>query len=161
MDCKRRMTWRMQKGNGLKRPHRAIAAAVVVDTSGDLLLQLRDDKPDIIYPGRIGLFGGHREDNESALECVARELAEELTYRIAPERFAPLASREGEDTEREGGTFRGDFFLVRDIPRDKIVVTEGTLLVVAPDDLARIKHKLTPTARFALDAYFAMTQKSS
>jgi 8-oxo-dGTP diphosphatase len=145
----------------LTAPHRAIAAAVVVDTAGDLLLQLRDNKPDIIYPGGIGLFGGHREDNETALECVTRELAEELTYEIAPERFVPLASREGEDTERRGGTFRGDFFVVRDIPRDKIVVTEGTLLVVAPDDLARIKSKLTPTARFALDAYFAMIQKSS
>jgi 8-oxo-dGTP diphosphatase len=151
----------MQKENGLTAPHRAIAAAVVVDTAGDLLLQLRDNKPDIIYPGGIGLFGGHREDNETALECVTRELAEELTYEIAPERFVPLASREGEDTERRGGTFRGDFFVVRDIPRDKIVVTEGTLLVVAPDDLARIKRKLTPTARFALDAYFAMIQKSS
>jgi 8-oxo-dGTP diphosphatase len=151
----------MQKENGLTAPHRAIAAAVVVDTAGDLLLQLRDDKPDIIYPGGIGLFGGHREGNETALECVTRELAEELTYDLAPERFVPLASREGEDTERRGGTFRGDFFIVRDIPRDEIVVTEGTLLVVAPDDLARIKNKLTPTARFALDAYFAMIQKSS
>ncbi len=151
----------MQKGNGLKAPHRAIAAAVVVDTLGDLLLQLRDDKPDIIYPGGIGLFGGHREGDESALECVARELAEELSYEIAPERFVPLASREGEDSERKGGTFRGDFFLVRDIPRDKIVVTEGTLVVIAPGEIARIKDKLTPTARFALDAYFAMAQKSS
>jgi 8-oxo-dGTP pyrophosphatase MutT (NUDIX family) len=151
----------MQKGNSLKGPHRAIAAAVVVDTSGDLLLQLRDDKPDIIYPGGIGLFGGHCEDNESALDCAVRELAEELTYDVAPERFVPLACREGEDTERKGGTFRGDFFLVRGIPRDKIVVTEGALLVVAPDDLDQIRSKLTPTASFALDAYVAMMQKSS
>jgi 8-oxo-dGTP diphosphatase len=145
----------------LKAPHRAIAAAVVVDTSGELLLQLRDDKPDIIYPGGIGLFGGHREDGESALECVTRELAEELSYEIAPERFVPLASREGEDSERKGGTFRGDFYVVRDIPRDRIIVTEGTLLVIAPGELARITDKLTPTARFALDAYFAMMRKSS
>lgn len=149
----------MQKGNGLKAPHRAIAAAVVVDTSGDLLLQLRDDRPDIIYPGGIGLFGGHREGDESALDCVVRELAEELTYDIATEDFLPLAYREGEDSERKGGTFRGDFFLVRDIPRDKIVVTEGTLFAIAPDELVRIENRLTPTARFALDAYFAMRAK--
>jgi 8-oxo-dGTP diphosphatase len=149
----------MQKGNGLKAPHRAIAAAVVVDTSGDLLLQLRDDRPDIIYPGAIGLFGSHREGDESALDCVVRELAEELTYDIAPGRFVPLAWREGEDSERSGGTFRGDFFLLHDIPRDKIVVTEGTLLVVAPNEISRIEKKLTPTARFALEAYFAMGAK--
>jgi 8-oxo-dGTP pyrophosphatase MutT (NUDIX family) len=151
----------MQKGNGLKAPHRAIAAAVVVDTSGDLLLQLRDDRPDIIYPGGIGLFGGHREGDESALDCVVRELAEELTYDIAPESFVPLAYREGEDSERKGGTFRGDFYLVRDIPRDKIVVTEGTLLVIAPNEISRIENTLTPTARFALDAYFARMRTSS
>ena len=151
----------MQKGNGLKAPHRAISAAVVIDTSGDLLLQQRDDRPDIIYPGGIGLFGGHREDGETALECVVRELAEELTYDIAPARFVELTSREGEDTERKGGTFRGDFYVVRDVPRDEIVVTEGALLVVAPPDVARIDHKLTPTARFALAAYFALTRTSS
>jgi 8-oxo-dGTP diphosphatase len=150
----------MQKGNGLKAPHRAIAAAVVIDTSGDLLLQLRDDKPDIIYPGGIGLFGGHCEGDESALDCVVRELAEELTFDIAPERFVPLAHREGEDSERKGGTFRGDFFVVRDIPRDKIVVTEGTLFVIAPGEISRIEHRLTPTAKFALDAYFARTRSS-
>ena len=151
----------MQKGNGLNAPHRAIAAAVVIDTSGDLLLQQRDDRPDIIYPGGIGLFGGHREGDETALECVVRELAEELTYDIAPARFVALTSREGEDSERKGGTFRGDFFVVRDVPRDKIVVTEGTLLVVTPSELDRINDKLTPTARFALAAYLAMTRASS
>jgi 8-oxo-dGTP diphosphatase len=151
----------MQMRNGLNTPHRAIAAAVVVDTAGDLLLQLRDDRPDIIYPGRIGLFGGHREGDESALECVRRELAEELTHDIAPERFVLLASREGEDSERKGGTFRGDFYLVRDIPRDKIVVTEGALFAIAPHEIAQIEDRLTPTARFALDAYFAMISKSS
>jgi 8-oxo-dGTP diphosphatase len=149
----------MQKGNGLEAPHRAIAAAVVVDASGDLLLQLRDDRPDIIYPGAIGLFGGHREGDESALDCVVRELAEELTYDIAPERFLPLTHREGDDYERAGGTFRGDFYVVRDIPRDKIIITEGTLFVVAPGEIARIEARLTPTAKFALDAYFALGAK--
>lgn len=143
----------------MKAPHRSIAAAVVVDTSGDLLLQLRDNKPEIIYPGGIGLFGGHCEGDESALDCVVRELAEELTYDIAPELFVPLAYREGEDIERKGGTFRGDFFLVRDIPRDRIVVTEGTLVVIAPDEVARLEQKLTPSARFALDAYFTLRAK--
>jgi 8-oxo-dGTP diphosphatase len=142
--------------NVSKAPHRVIAAAVVIDTRGHLLLQLRDDKPDIIYPGRIGLFGGHREGSESALECVVRELGEELSYDIAPDRFEYLVSREGGDTEVRGGTFRGDFLLVRDIPIEKLVVTEGTLLAVAPADLAKIDHKLTPTARLALDAFFAM-----
>jgi 8-oxo-dGTP diphosphatase len=59
---------------------REIAAAIVVDTSGRLLLQLRDDVPNILYPGKIGLFGGHREGNETFLDCVVREIHEELSY---------------------------------------------------------------------------------
>ena len=51
---------------------REIAAAVVFDTSGRLLLQQRDDIPNILYPGKIGLFGGHREGEETFLRPSPR-----------------------------------------------------------------------------------------
>jgi 8-oxo-dGTP diphosphatase len=51
---------------------REIASAVLVDTNGRLLLQLRDDIPSIIFPGKVGLFGGHREEDETFLERVVR-----------------------------------------------------------------------------------------
>jgi ADP-ribose pyrophosphatase YjhB (NUDIX family) len=53
---------------------RRIAAAIVFDTSGRLLLQQRDNIPGILYPGRIGLFGGHLEGDETFLNCVVREI---------------------------------------------------------------------------------------
>ena len=67
--------------------HREIAAAVVVDSAGKFLLQQRDNIPGILYPGKVGLFGGHREGSETFLECVARELHEELSYFIPQESF--------------------------------------------------------------------------
>jgi 8-oxo-dGTP diphosphatase len=48
--------------------HREIACAILVDTLGRLLLQRRDDIPGILFPGRIGLFGGHREGNDPEVE---------------------------------------------------------------------------------------------
>ena len=75
---------------------REIACAVLLDTRGYFIMQRRDNIPDIVYPGMISLFGGHREENESFLECVAREISEELTYVIPPEDFTHLVSlREG------------------------------------------------------------------
>ena len=43
-------------------------------------MQLRDDFPHIIHPGKWGFFGGHLEPGESPDAGVKRELMEELAY---------------------------------------------------------------------------------
>jgi hypothetical protein len=58
-------------------PHREIACAIIIDTSGSFLLQQRDDVVGILHPGKVSLFGGHREGSETFLECVVREIHEE------------------------------------------------------------------------------------
>lgn len=72
--------------------HREIACALVIDAHGRFLLQPRDDIVGVIYPGKVGLFGGHREDDETFLECVVREVHEELSYLVPAERFEYLAA---------------------------------------------------------------------
>jgi 8-oxo-dGTP pyrophosphatase MutT (NUDIX family) len=104
---------------------------------------------------KIGVFGGHREDNESFLECVAREIHEELSYFIPAKQFEFLARFEGTDFDVPGGALRSEFFVARDVPTDALIVTEGSLLIVDPDKVRRIEIKLTPSALFALNAFFA------
>ena len=70
--------------------HREIACALIIDTCGRFLLQQRDDIPGIVCPGMVGLFGGHREGDETFLQCVVREVHEEISYFVAPERFDHL-----------------------------------------------------------------------
>ncbi|QIG92095.2 NUDIX domain-containing protein [Bradyrhizobium sp. 6(2017)] len=41
-------------------------------------MQRRDDLPYISDPGKISLFGGRREGTETFLECVVREVHEEI-----------------------------------------------------------------------------------
>jgi 8-oxo-dGTP diphosphatase len=142
-----------------KAPHRTIAAAVIIDGWGRLLLQLRDDIPTIRYPGKLGLFGGHRQGDETPLECVVREVHEELTYYIPPGRFSFLATREDVDSEVIGGTMRADFFVVRDVPTHELAITEGTLVVAALREVGAIDHKLTPNARFALKAFLRLGRR--
>jgi 8-oxo-dGTP pyrophosphatase MutT (NUDIX family) len=131
--------------------HRKIGCAILIDTSGNLLLQQRDDIPGILQPGKIGLFGGHCEGNETGLQCAVREIAEETSRPVAAERFEPLAHYDGEDMEIDGdGRLVCDAYVIRGIPSEKLVITEGSLLVVRPEEIAALESKLTPLARFAL-----------
>ena len=66
---------------------REVAAAILVGTCGRVLLQQRDDVAGILYPGMIGLFGGHREGDETYLACVQREVEEEISYHVTADRF--------------------------------------------------------------------------
>jgi 8-oxo-dGTP diphosphatase len=71
---------------------RDIACAIIMDTRGRFLLERRDDVVGMPHPGKIGLFGGHREGDETFLECGVREIYEEISYFIPAERFKFLAS---------------------------------------------------------------------
>lgn len=54
------------------------AAAVICLDDGRYLLQLRDQKPGLFYPGHWGLFGGAIEPPETPEAALRRELSEEL-----------------------------------------------------------------------------------
>jgi 8-oxo-dGTP pyrophosphatase MutT (NUDIX family) len=130
---------------------REIAPTVIFDDLGRLLLQQRDDILGILYPGAIGLFGGHREGDETFLACAVREIHEELSYYVPPERFDFLTRLEGRDPENPGGIVHAEFFIVRGLRVADLTITEGQLLVVRPTELDAIRQKLTPSARLALD----------
>lgn len=55
-----------------------IAAIIFENDKGELLLYLRDNKPDIPFPGHWDLIGGHVEDGETPEEALVREVKEEL-----------------------------------------------------------------------------------
>jgi 8-oxo-dGTP pyrophosphatase MutT (NUDIX family) len=61
----------------LIRPVDAVAA-LLVPAPGRYVMQLRDDRPDIIYPGHWACFGGALRAGEAPLEALRRELREEL-----------------------------------------------------------------------------------
>jgi 8-oxo-dGTP diphosphatase len=55
-----------------------IAAIILENDKGEFLLYLRDDKPDILFPGYWDLIGGHVEEGETPEEALVREVKEEL-----------------------------------------------------------------------------------
>ena len=54
------------------------------------------------------------------------------------------------DIDAEGGSVHAEFAIVRDIPIEGLIITEGSLLVTQPDEIIKIEHKLTPVARFVM-----------
>lgn len=54
------------------------AAIILENNKGELLLYLRDNKPDIPFPHHWDLFGGHVESGETPEQALVREVKEEL-----------------------------------------------------------------------------------
>ena len=107
----------------------AAAAVFLLTKDRRLVLQLRDNKPDIHYPGMITAFGGAAEPGETPAECALRELAEETGIRARAEDLQRLDAVSKVD-------FRGHptasvFFLLRDVDPAAIRITEGTAIVLS------------------------------
>jgi 8-oxo-dGTP pyrophosphatase MutT (NUDIX family) len=71
---------------GHLRPSHAAVALIVVGERPRYLMQLRDQKPGIFYPGHWGLFGGAIDPGEPPEVTLRRELAEEL--RLLPTKLS-------------------------------------------------------------------------
>lgn len=65
----------------LLNDRRPAAAVAILYRDNQFLLQLRDDLPQIRYPGHWAFFGGHVEADETPEVAVQRELQEEIGYR--------------------------------------------------------------------------------
>lgn len=55
-----------------------IAAIILENDKGEILLYLRDNKPGIPFPAYWDLIGGHVEEGETPEEALVREVKEEL-----------------------------------------------------------------------------------
>ena len=62
-----------------------VVSVFIRSNNGSYLLQLRDKKPSIAFPGHWGLFGGAIENGESVCEAASRELEEEIKIVAASE----------------------------------------------------------------------------
>jgi len=122
----------------------AAAGVFLLTKDRRLVLQLRDNKPDIHYPGMITAFGGGAEPGETPEECALREIAEETGIRARAENLQWLGAVSKVD-------FRGHptatvFFLLRDIDPVRLVITEGTAVVLSFAEAA-IDPRLTENCR--------------
>lgn len=89
------------------------------------LLQLRDDNPDIYWPGQWAFFGGHLEPGERPEAAMQRELLEEIGYAPASVRHFCSALIE------EAGILRHVFYAPLAVTIDSLELNEGMDLGLA------------------------------
>lgn len=136
--------------NATSRQIREGTSAILLSTDGRLLLQLRDDLPHVTDPGKISLFGGRREGDESFLECVVREVHEEIGYYLPPERFELIARYFGPHHALADTDAHGEIYVARDIPIGDLTIAEGRLKIVTIDELDKLRDELAMPARYGL-----------
>ncbi len=76
----------------LKEIVRSITAMIF--HNGELLMLLRDDKPEVVNPNVWGIIGGGIEDNETPLEAIKRETKEEISIVPSGLTYMGKSSRE-------------------------------------------------------------------
>src|SRR3989344_3968913 len=73
----------MLKANSYKMfSYKKSVNAILVNSKKQILLHLRDDKPEILAPGCWAFIGGGVEEGESELDAIKREVKEEINYSI-------------------------------------------------------------------------------
>ncbi len=86
----------------------------------NVLLQLRDVKPDIDYPDHWGFFGGTVEADESPEQSAVRELSEELGFR--PEKVHRIST---DYFPKFHNLLSHSYFCKITMPVSNMVLTEG------------------------------------
>jgi 8-oxo-dGTP pyrophosphatase MutT (NUDIX family) len=141
-------------GNSRLRPGDAVAALILVEEDG-YLMQLRDPRPDIWYPGHWGLFGGGVEPGEDPLAALRRELREELELELGEARFFA-----GFDFDLAGLGLERYFRRYYVVPISRavcrgLVLHEGAEMRVFRGDAILREPRVTPYDNFVLFLHHA------
>jgi 8-oxo-dGTP diphosphatase len=128
----------------IDEPFREVAAAILIGIPG------------LLYAGLVGLFGGHKEADETPIETVRRELQEETGLAFAADRFQPLVDF---SVAYPGGAgVKGLYYVLRDVPIADVVVTEGTALVAVRDELPALLPRMTPSACYVTRLFMMLPE---
>ena len=122
-----------------------ISSAMLVNADGDILVNLRDDDPRIIFPNQWSLIGGHVEPGESPEEGLVREVAEEIGYQVTE--YHPLA------TFFDGGDVRHLYLVPIEAPIDDLVLGEGQAIRFVDPARALTDLDLCVTGRRCIEVY--------
>ena len=105
------------------------SSIIFINDTRQILLFLRDNKPDLPYPNMWDVPGGHVEANESPEKCIIREMKEEMDLDI--DEFDLFSKVEFEDR------IEYTFWAKADFDINEIVLMEGQKLKWFTRDDAR------------------------
>lgn len=123
-------------------------ATVVIKRNNKYLLQRRTGDPNEGTVDLLGTFGGKIEEDESSVDAICRELAEETTLNVLPERMNYIGVVDvtsilhSERVSVSLATF--ELTLTKD---EAIEATEGELVELLPLEVENLLSKMTNGTR--------------
>lgn len=123
---------------------------MILHREGKVLLQHRDDKPEIVWPGAWAIFGGHVEHGEEPEAAARREMEEELGLRL--EGPLPLLYHEVRD-----GRERFMYTAPLTVPLEELVLTEGQGMALLSREELDV-YGVVPIHREILERFFAAAE---
>jgi 8-oxo-dGTP pyrophosphatase MutT (NUDIX family) len=136
------------------------ATAILISKSNKILLQERDDNPNIYNPGMIGMFGGTINKSETIESGLIRELKEEIGINIKDFRKSKLGVFY-KTKEQDGIDYKVNVFIIKNVPIKSLKITEGKLIVLRNEKTILENTKLSRITKLALTKYFEEWPKSS
>jgi len=138
------------------KPENAVAA-IITNNQNEILLQHRDAIPNIFYPNYWGCFGGAIETGETHEDAIARELCEELGFKIFSCNYFTCISLDFLPVG--GGNVNRIYFHLSIEPLEikQIKLGEGSEYAFIPEE-SLVDYLITPYDKFALDLYLAAKQ---
>ena len=133
----------------------AVAAIIEVKDHG-ILFQERDNKKNIWYPNKLGLFGGGVKDGESSINGLIRELSEELKLELTPKECKYLFNFTFDLNGINIGNYFRKYYLVIISSKkySKLEVHEGKSLKILNCMEALYNKHIVPYDSFALNLYY-------
>ena len=128
-------------------------AAILLTPDERFVMQLRDDRPGIWYPGHWGCFGGAVDGNEVPEQALDRELAEEIELRPRPAKY--FSRFDFDMTELGLKAYYRIYYLVRlDAGElDTLRIHEGREIRAFDGDDLLAQQRVTPYDAFAIRLY--------
>lgn len=127
------------------------AGALLLTTDNKIILQQRDNKPEIMNPGQITFFGGSVEEGETPDEAIVRELQEELGLTVSEPKlykiFQKTKALHGEDREMH-------IYVLRSVRPASLQVAEGKGFILISKNDNLLEYNLTAFAREVVSNYF-------
>ncbi len=128
------------------------AHCLLVTPDNKIILQKRSNDPRITLPGKTGMFGGSLEEDETPLECLHRELMEELEIDAANFTVEKLNTYQ-KTQELDNSDFLIHIYLVKFVHSSQLKVNEGDGFIEdTASNLLKIDN-LTRMTRLALNDF--------
>lgn len=115
---------------------RHVVSVLLFNANGDILLQQRDDKPNLLYAGYWTLFGGAVEGDEDYDTAIKRELQEELALDIPLRRWRTFA-RIMRDVQNEPVVYNHVYLAEMTQPIEALTLYEGQAMAYFDETAAR------------------------